>query len=341
MRDYGKVSPQFWTGRTGRQIRAKGIEAQIVALYLMTSPGSSMWGIYYLPIPTLAHETGLPLEGASKGLRSLSEVGFAEYDADNEVVWVCEMAAHQVAESLSVKDLRHKAMTKELEKLSYSSVFAGWLARYGAAFNYPKRSPFEAPSKPLRSQEQEQEQKQEQKENPPTPASGGGVAPRVKTPRVRRVVEPSLPMDAEPPLPFTVGAGMDAMEAASDGCFTAAFDKRWAKQLTDAVRAHPAIEEWTRVGQWLAAGGLKFRNDLSAKWLANTPEVFAIAASWELRGAPNLGRSPAQSGSFSVPAAKIDDERAAFNAEIERQRAALAAIPMHPEALRRIEEARR
>lgn len=160
------------------------------------------------------------------------------------------------------------------------------------------------------------------------------TARKAKTPRAPKATVADAPVD---PLPFAVGAGLDAIEAASDGCFTAAFDARWAKQLTAAVRAHPDLEEWSRVGRWLAAGGLKFRNDLSAKWLATTPETFAIAAAWESRGAPSLGRSPALSGAFVVPAR--ESEAAAFNAEIERKRAALRAVPMTPEALRLIEGA--
>ena len=53
MRDYAKVSPKFWTGETGREIRrldkeggsqgaSKGVEGALVALYLMTSPHSNM-----------------------------------------------------------------------------------------------------------------------------------------------------------------------------------------------------------------------------------------------------------------------------------------------------------
>ena len=37
-RDYAIVSPQFWTGTTGREIRTRGRDVQLVALYLMTSP---------------------------------------------------------------------------------------------------------------------------------------------------------------------------------------------------------------------------------------------------------------------------------------------------------------
>lgn len=69
MRDYAKVSPRFWLGETGRELRKAGAEAQVVAFYLMTSPHANMLGLYYLPVLYLAHETGLGLEGASKGLQ--------------------------------------------------------------------------------------------------------------------------------------------------------------------------------------------------------------------------------------------------------------------------------
>ncbi len=76
MRDYAKVSPRFWLGETGRELRKAGAEAQVVAFYLMTSPHANMLGLYYLPVLYLAHETGLGLEGASKGLKRAVEAGF-------------------------------------------------------------------------------------------------------------------------------------------------------------------------------------------------------------------------------------------------------------------------
>lgn len=50
MRDYAKVSPRFWLGETGRELRKAGAEAQVVAFYLMTSPHANMLGLYYLPV---------------------------------------------------------------------------------------------------------------------------------------------------------------------------------------------------------------------------------------------------------------------------------------------------
>lgn len=74
MRDYAKVSPRFWLGETGKELRKAGAEAQVVAFYLMTSPHANMLGLYYLPVLYLAHEnrawSGRGFEGASKGCRS-------------------------------------------------------------------------------------------------------------------------------------------------------------------------------------------------------------------------------------------------------------------------------
>lgn len=167
-RDYSKVSPRFWTGHTGRQIRGAGAEAQVVALYLVSSPAANMIGLYYQPLPTLCHETGVSREGASKALSRLRELGFAFYDDSEEVVWVPEMARHQVAETLKPADKQVPAIEKEAAKYRKSRYYAAFVEKYADAFclkNLPSpealRSPCEAPSKALRSQEQEHEQDQD------------------------------------------------------------------------------------------------------------------------------------------------------------------------------------
>ena len=69
-RNYGRVMPEYWTGRTGQRIQAHGPEAVVVGAYLMSSPHSTMLGLYHLPLLYIAEETGLGFEGASKGLRN-------------------------------------------------------------------------------------------------------------------------------------------------------------------------------------------------------------------------------------------------------------------------------
>lgn len=148
MRDYAKIAPQFWIGQTGRELKAAGPEAVIVAIYLMTSPHANMIGLYYLPKLYIAHETGLGFEGASKGLVSAIEAGFCTYDEASEHVFVHEMARYQIGDRLKPDDKRCKGVENELEKVPKCALELAFRASYSDAFNLKKASPSEAPSKP-------------------------------------------------------------------------------------------------------------------------------------------------------------------------------------------------
>lgn len=171
-RDYGKVRHRFWTGDTGKEIRAIGLEARVVATYLLTCGSSNMIGLYYLPATLLSHETGIPIEGALKALRSLSEAEFAHYDEASEVVFVPFMAREQIAEELSKDDKQRQGVIALLKEYKKSRFVADFVAIYKEAYCLPDGlddeaklkplpSPIEAPSKPHRSQDQEQEQEHE------------------------------------------------------------------------------------------------------------------------------------------------------------------------------------
>lgn len=166
MRDYATVAPQFWLGKTGRELRKQGAEAQVVSFYLMTSPHANMLGLYYLPILYIAHETGLGLEGASKGLKSSIEAGFCSYDEDTEMVWVHEMAAYQVGRSLKPGDNRCAGVRNEYMSLPENPFLSLFYERYKTDFHLSfKRESHqisEGASKGLRSQDQEQDQEQDQ-----------------------------------------------------------------------------------------------------------------------------------------------------------------------------------
>lgn len=161
MREYGKVSPQFWIGKTGKSLRGN-TEAQIVAFYLMTSPHSEMNGVFNCPILYIAHETGLPLEGASKGLQSLIDVDFCTYEEDTDTVFVHEMAKYQIGDDLKPADNRVISVKKYYQNMAESRIKTAFYDRYKDAFHLddlPVKA--KAPSKPLVSQEHKQEQEQE------------------------------------------------------------------------------------------------------------------------------------------------------------------------------------
>lgn len=162
MRDYGTVSPRFWRAGTGKRLRGDA-HAQLLALYLMTSPHSNMIGVFYCTVRSMSDETGIPFEGASEALRRLVEEGFCVFDDETDEVFVVQMASHQIAERLEPKDNRCKSVARELALVDSPKLQAAFLAVYREAFNVVTppatpvdnspsgkglRSPFEAPSKP-------------------------------------------------------------------------------------------------------------------------------------------------------------------------------------------------
>jgi hypothetical protein len=170
MRDYAKLGPQFWIGVTGKRLRAAGPFAQVVGLYLISSPHANMLGLYYMPKMFIAHETGLGLDAASKGLASCIEEGLCSYDEASEMVWVHAMAAYQVADALKPDDKRCIGIQNEYNTLPTNPFLPQFYEKYRDAFHMKKmrgdstshESRIEAPCKTLASQEQEQEHQQEQ-----------------------------------------------------------------------------------------------------------------------------------------------------------------------------------
>lgn len=181
MRDYAKISPQFWLGKTGRCLRGSP-EAQLVALYLLSCPHANMIGVFHCPIIYIAHETGLPFEGASKGLTSLEEADFCTYEAAEELVFVHEMARYQIGDELKPTDNRVKGAQNEYDRIPDGQLKQAFHAKYQKAFHLPEIleicTDFEGASKGLASQEQKQEQEQEQKQESAsrTPAPTGTSA---------------------------------------------------------------------------------------------------------------------------------------------------------------------
>lgn len=208
MREFSKVSPQFWIGTTGKQLRTAGIEAQVVALYLLTSPHANMLGLYYCPLHSIAHETGLGEEGASKGLQRAIEAGFCQYDRASEVVWVMEMAAHQIGATLKPADLRVKGVQNEYDGLLENPYLTTFYEKYAVAYHMSNcrhgkgenTRPLKGPSMPHRSKEKEKEKETEtetERECGASQAGGDSPAPEAS---------PAAP---PPPLVATPSSGIE------------------------------------------------------------------------------------------------------------------------------------
>lgn len=143
MRDYGRVAPTFWTRGSGKKLRGNP-RAQIVALYLFTSPASTMIGIYHLAIPTMAHEIGMSHDEAERALAEVCALGIAQYDADAELVYLPGGAKYQIGERLRSGDLRVKGIQSALAQLDGHPFALEFARRYAADFCLPVPEPVAA-----------------------------------------------------------------------------------------------------------------------------------------------------------------------------------------------------
>ena len=156
MREYSIFTPMFWIGETGRKIQAEGMEAVIVAAYLISSPHSHMLGLFYCPIEYIAADTGLTIQGASKGLTKGCKAGFCAFDEISKVVWVFEMARHQVRDKLSENDKRVAGIRKEYKNFPKCPFLGSFFDKYKDLFHLNERREIEGayqgacqgPSKP-------------------------------------------------------------------------------------------------------------------------------------------------------------------------------------------------
>jgi hypothetical protein len=129
VRSYGITKGRFWNGPTGRDIRTAGADTQLVALYLFTGPHSNAIGLYYLPFELLLKHLALPGNRIRKSLLDLDHLHFAHYDDTSEVVWVREMAYHQLGE-LRPGDGRVRAASRLYAELPPNPYLGSFFDRY-------------------------------------------------------------------------------------------------------------------------------------------------------------------------------------------------------------------
>jgi len=114
-----------------------------------------------------------------------------------------------------------------------------------------------------------------------------------KTPRAKK--------PADPP-PFSIGDAFEALASSAGGRFAAGVEGDWTRGVRIAVarsvRQYPDLGAWRLVGEWLAAGGDRFRGVLGPSWAASgaLADTMARAREWDATGRPALAGSPATFG---------------------------------------------
>lgn len=123
------------------------------------------------------------------------------------------------------------------------------------------------------------------------------------------------------PPSMTVEDILDALQRTSGGRIAVeVYDDRIGERLWELVaqceKQGVTIADVELAGEWLAEGGLHYRNDLDAKWLSwdgNLMSLVANAKKWLNGGRPQLSNSKKQGGqsSFDLQAQRLRELRAA------------------------------
>lgn len=148
MRDYSKLSPFFWAKGSGKRLRGDAA-AQVVAVYLSTSPAANMVGIYFLAIATIANDTGLSVEQTRAALDRVAAARYAFYDAEAELVWIPNHARFEIGDHLAPRDKRRPKVLAELGQVDGHRFANEFRALYGSAFGLPEATaPLSVPPPP-------------------------------------------------------------------------------------------------------------------------------------------------------------------------------------------------
>lgn len=247
VREYGKVSVRFWSHGSGKRLRGDP-EAQVIALHLVSCSWSNSIGIFYIPLPSLAHEVGSPLEGAMEALARVVGSGFAAYDLASEMVWIPNHAQIENGDALKSGDNRKKFFQEELEKLGNHPFAKEFWDRYGVAYQLtmPKAlaSPFEGPWEPLLSQSKSKA--------------------RANTKHVQIVSQPELfePKAKETPGPIAIirRAFLDGYAARYPNAKAYPWGAKESGQAKNLLKSIPLEELLEMIGAWFAWGNARVIN---------------------------------------------------------------------------------
>lgn len=164
MREFAKISPTFWFTEKGRAIKQLGVEAQLLALYLLTNPHANMIGVYYLPIAFIVHETSISKENVLTILQLLARINYCSYDEFSEYVWVHDMALEQIGTQLKTNDNRVKGINALYHSLPKLPFLKDFFEAYKDAFclqSIEIKTSDKASPKPLTSKEKEKDNEKE------------------------------------------------------------------------------------------------------------------------------------------------------------------------------------
>jgi hypothetical protein len=142
MRPFAITVPTIWTGDSGREWRERGKDFQLLGHYLVSSPYSNMYGLYYQPFTAMLEEVGVDRPMALQVLQHFADSGYAKYDMRTNWVWVINGWRYQLMSFGRVppaSDKRIIGMHKWYAQCQPNPFLGLFFDHYGEEFRIPAR----------------------------------------------------------------------------------------------------------------------------------------------------------------------------------------------------------
>jgi hypothetical protein len=163
MRDYGKVHTRFWSSDT---IRGLTDDGRLLAMYLMTSPHSTIAGVFRLPDGYVCEDMQWTPERVAQGFAELFAKGFGNRCETSKWVWVTKHLEWNPPENPNQRKSAAKVALSVPDECAWKQEFMRVCGPSLGIETPQKPNPSLTVVKPFPNQEQEQEQDKKQ----PSPA---------------------------------------------------------------------------------------------------------------------------------------------------------------------------
>ena len=142
MRPFATILPTIWTGDTGKAWKELGKDYQLLGHYLISSPYSNMYGLYYQPFAAMLDEVGVEHAMAIAVLQHFADTRFALYDKRTNWVWLVNGWRFQLLSFGRVPartDNRIIGMYRWYAQCPPNPFLGLFFDEYGAEFQIPQR----------------------------------------------------------------------------------------------------------------------------------------------------------------------------------------------------------
>ena len=177
MRDYGKVHTRFWSSDTTRGLSDDG---RLLALYLITSPHSTIAGVFRLPDGYVCEDMQWTPERVAQGFAELLQKGFANRCETTKWVWVTKHLEWNPPENPNQNKSAIKVAQAVPAEVGWRQEFMRVCGPLMGLEVTPSANPSPTVTKPFANQEPEQKQEQKQDEEPSASAAKLPACPHQK-----------------------------------------------------------------------------------------------------------------------------------------------------------------